>query len=448
MVSAQTELMDVEGSIKIGNTTESLEAGTIRYNPATEDIEGFNGTTWLSLSQTAPRPMSLGADKNPVTQSATIPQSFSGDGGFGNATAIDGNYLVVGAYRQNGFTGAAYIYCKTPAGWVEKQTITAPDADALDSFGYTVSISGDILAIGSTYDDDLGTNSGSVYTYKLVDDQWVLHTKLTAFNGHENMRYGISVSLCNNDLIVGARYSFGHKGAAYVYTLEDDSWSLQGYLKASEGDPGDDFGYSVSISGNHAIIGAPRLTYEGGGYGKVYIFSRENNAWSEQAIFTPDDEYVYTPIPQGYTDDYGASVAISGNYAIIGAPALDWDNQFPGTVEILCNNNNTWEKEVIMEPSDGKYTRGTSGYWGPADRYGFSVAIKGNMAIVGAIDDSNHGTNSGSAYILKRDAQGWYEYTKLLPSNNSSQDKFGYSVSTNGTNICIGAREMTAVFIY
>jgi len=347
---------------------------------------------------------------------------------FGWSVSIsdDGLTAIVGALYDddNGSnSGSAYVYKYINASWSQTQKLTASDGVAGDFFGRSVSISGDGLTaiVGANGDDDRGSNSGSAYVYKYINASWSQTQKLTASDGVASDFFGRSVSISGDGLtaIVGADGDDDrgtNSGSAYIYKYINASWSQTQKLTASDGAASDGFGYSVSISGDGltAIVGAYR---DNSSTGAAYIYKYINNAWTQQKITASD---------RAVGDVFGWSVAISddGLTAIVGAYR---DILSSGSAYIYKYNNGAWSQTQKLTASGGAAN----------DYFGYSVSISGNglTVIVGAYEDDDKGTNSGSAYIYKYINASWSQTQKLTASDGAADDRFGYSVSISGNGL-------------
>jgi hypothetical protein len=202
---------------------------------------------------------------------------------------------------------------------------------------------------------------------------------------------------------------------------------------ASDGDEYDYFGSSVSISGNYAIVGAPKHDPSGvTNQGAAYIFVREGNNWSQQAKLVASD---------GAADDeFGQSVAISGDYAIVGSPYCDiGSNGFQGAAYIYKREGANWSQQAKLTASDG----------GIEDIFGWSVSIDGEYAIAGAMLHSTVGIQwQGAAYIFYRTGDSWVQQAKLTGSDSGSLSHFGCSVSISGDHAIVGSEWEGAAYIY
>ena len=293
--------------------------------------------------------------------------------------------------------------------------IVASDGAADDYFGYSVAISGNYAIVGAYQDDDNGTDSGSAYIFNVTTGA-ELH-KLVPSDGAANDIFGISVAIDGNYAIVGARQDDDkgtNSGSAYIFNVTTGAELHK--LTASDGVAGDNFGHSVAIDGNYAIVGARQDDDNGSNSGSAYIFNVTTGA--ELHKLTASD---------GAADDYfGESVAISGNYAIVVAYADDDKGSNSGSVYIF--NVNTGAELHKLTASDGA----------ESDYFGISVAIDGNYAIVGAHADDDKGSGSGSAYIFN--VQTGAELHKLVASDGAASDQFGISVAISGIYTIVGAR--------
>ena len=312
------------------------------------------------------------------------------------------------------------------AGWLEEeQKLLASDGNAIDYFGYSVSISGDYAIIGASGDDVNGmVNSGSAYIFKWDGTGWVQQAKLTASDGNAGDDFGISVSISGDYAIVGAYFDddkgYG-SGSAYIFFRSGTSWSQQAKLTASDGATDDLFGRSVSISGDYAIVGADYDDDKGDYSGSAYIFLRSGTSWSQQAKLTASDGAA--------SDRFGYSVSISGDYAIVGAYGDDDNGTNSGSAYVFLRSGTSWSEQAKLLASDGA----------ASDYFGISVSISGDYAIVGAVYDDDNGTNSGSAYVFLRSGTSWGQQAKLLASDGAASDYFGVSVSISGDYAIVGA---------
>ena len=382
-----------------------------------------------SLSNKAKKLLTTPAKRN---QKIRASDGAGGDQ-FGFSVAISGDQAIVGAiYDDNnvGNSGSAYIFSRNDDGtWTQKAKLLASDGAANDWFGLSVDISGDQVVVGTAYTNDYGLSSGSAYIFSKNDDgTWSQKAKLLPSDGATADYFGISVSISGNQVVVGACYDDDNgadSGSGYIFSKNDDStWTQKAKLLASDGAADDWFGINVAISGDQVILGAPKDGDNGADSGSAYIFSKnDNGTWTQKAKLLASDGTA--------NDVFSNIVAISGDQAIVGAKFDDDNGSNSGSAYIFSKNDDgTWTQKTKLLASDGAAN----------DQFGFNVAISGNQAIVGAYFDDANGSDSGSAYIFSKNDDGtWTQKTKLLASDGASSDHFGGSVAISGNQAIVGA---------
>jgi hypothetical protein len=191
---------------------------------------------------------------------------------FGISVSIDGDYALIGADGDDAAKGSAYVFKRDGTIWTEEQKLLASDGATGDRFGRSVSINGDYALIGAPGDD---TWKGSAYVFKRDGTIWTEEQKLLASDGATNDIFGISVSIDGDYALIGAYGDDTYKGSAFVFKRDGAIWTEEQKLTASDGATGDYFGWSVSINGDYALIGADGDdTYKGSAY--VFIKESEN----------------------------------------------------------------------------------------------------------------------------------------------------------------------------
>ncbi len=424
--------LDVNGTIKVGNILAGAtpQAGMIRWNSTEQDFEGFNGNDWVSLTK-----YSEGwGETNSSFETYTVTAS---DGAasdyFGYRVSIDSNYVIVGAYGKdisgNTGQGKAYIFYWTGTTWTEQAQLTASDGAASDHFGCSVSISGDYAIIGAEYKDISGnSNQGKAYIFYRTGTTWTEQAQLTASDGTADDNFGCSVSISGDYAIIGADFKNvsgnSNQGKAYIFHRSGTTWTEQTQLTASDGAASDHFGYSVSIDGDYAIIGAEFKNVSGNTFqGKAYIFYRSGTSWTEQAGLTASDGAAY--------DYFGCSVSISGDYAGVGASRKDVSgNSNQGKVYIFHRSGTTWTEQDGLIATVGAAD----------DYFGCSIAIDDDYAVIGAYGRDVFGnSDQGKAYIFHRSGTTWSEQAGLTSSDGATYDHFGTGVSINGDYVIVGA---------
>ena len=275
--------------------------------------------------------------------------------------------------------------------------------------------------------------------YPLVVDPFVQQAELTASDGAAGDQFGFSIALSGdgNTAVVGA---FGHtvngnvyQGAAYVFTNSGGNWSQQAELSASDGAAGDWFGDSVALSGdgNTAVLGASGHAVNGNQIqGAAYVFTNSAGSWSQQAELTASDGV--------YDDEFGISVALSsdGNTALVGAlfHTVNGNTNYQGAAYVFTNSAGSWSQQQELTASDGA----------GGDLFGNSVTLssEGNTALVGAYAHTVNGNRyQGAGYVFTNSAGSWSQQQELTASDGAESDYFGNSVtlSSDGNTALAGA---------
>ena len=346
---------------------------------------------------------------------------------FGRAVSVSGDTAIIGAYHDsiNGINaGSAYIYGFNGASWVRLRKLFPSDVGPEDRFGTSVSIDGDVAIVGAVFDTDLGSRSGSAYIFRYDGTLWRWDAKLLASDGAIDDRFGRAVAIRGNVAVIGAIWDDDNgidSGSAYVFRYDGTSWVEEAKLLASDGAPLDKFGWSVSMDENLIIVGAKWNDVNDIDSGAAYIYRYDGTAWTQEAKIAPADG--------GLDDHFGYSVAIEGANAIIGT-TWDGDNGFKaGAAYAYHYDGAAWTQENKILPDDGT----------PNDRFGYSVSISGNQAVVGSFAHADNGLDAGSAYLFMRDDAGWVQQGELLATDGDIGDHFGRSVAISGDTILVGA---------
>ena len=308
----------------------------------------------------------------------------------------------------------------------ESAKLTASDGASFDNFGRAVALSAEHALIGAYLDDDKGSNAGAAYIFEMNNGNWVEAAKLTANDGAAGNVFGSSVSISENRAVIGARNDDDNgtsSGSAYIFALENGTWTQEAKLIASDGGPIEEFGSSVSISGTYAIVGAHQHDAFFTNSGAAYVYELQNGNWTEVAKLTPGDA------PAGGGGFFGIAVSISGDRALVGAHLDSEVGTFAGAAYVFERQNGVWTEVVKLTASDGA----------AEDRFGFQLSLDGNRAIIGSYHDDDNGTDSGAAYIFELENGSWNEVAKLTASDGAVDDEFGFSVSLSGNRALVGA---------
>ena len=426
-IFSQEEKLEVQGAIQISNSEDpSPDPGTIRWNDLTQDFEGYTGSEWKSLTKKEKFWGVMPNCTNTENSKITAADADTSDW-FGSSVSISGNYAIVGVPFDDDsgdHSGSVYIFKRAETSWTQQAKLTANDATTGDIFGESVSIYGDYAIIGAPHDDDDGSYSGSAYVFMRSDTSWTQQAKLTADDAEAEDYFGESVSIYGDYAIVSARLDDdggSRSGSAYIFKRTDTSWTQQAKLTADDAEADDEFGKSVAISGNYAIVGADYDDHGVTNSGSAYVFFRSGTAWTQQTRLNASDL-------SGY-HRFGHDVSISGNYAIVGAYGDDHAGALSGAAYVFFRSGTAWTQQAKLTADDAETD----------DRFGYCVSISGDCAIVGALWSDDGGSNSGSAYIFMRSGSTWTQQAKLTASDAEGDDRFGLSVSISTDYAIVGS---------
>ena len=314
---------------------------------------------------------------------------------FGSSVAISGNYIVVGAPRNNigavTHQGAAYVYFNNGGSWFEQQRLLANDGAANDWFGTAVAISGEHVAVGAPRADINGRqDQGAVYRFRRSGSVWTQEAKLTAEDGGEDDSFGWSVALSGFVLLTGAPKddigSNDGQGSAYIFGDSNVGFQTHRKLIASDGVMSDGFGTSVAIDGGTALIGAPfDQIGENEDQGSAYVFVRGgtnlNPVWLFQSKLRDE-------INGGPDDGFGGAVALRRDLALVGASQRNSNRS--GKALLFSRGGTVWTKrEPILTPITGE----------SSDRFGCSVALSQDGLIIGSSEGGN--ADQGEVYFFE-----------------------------------------------
>lgn len=324
------------------------------------------------------------------TQQATLTASDAETNAkFGNAVAIDGDTIVVGAPGPDDGTGtsAAYIFVRQAGAWSQQAKLVPAGTTGNQQFGSAVDLSGDSAAIGAILDADAGFNAGAVYVFGRSATTWSQQAKLFAQTPSVGDLFGFSVSLDGDTLAAGAPYADKgitvDTGAVNVFHRGVTGWQVEAVLSVANPGLSDRLGWSVALSGDTLIGGAPGRY----GRGAAYAFSRSGSSWNPSAEFSPAS-----------TDSdqlFGYSLGLDGSELVIGCP---FDNTYAtigGAAYFYHSAGASWVLDGFVSASDVA----------EEDQIGFAVALDGRQAVISSpFKNGMIGFDQGSAYIYSATA--------------------------------------------
>lgn len=393
LIYSQTEKVIIDGGVQVGTVQDApAVAGTIRWNPDTQDFEGYNGTEWVSLTFS---PDLWGVLNNVVNENGFIASDTPmANGYFGKSIDVEDEWIIIGEPGQN----KAYIIKKNAVTW-EIDTIFTNLHGAL-SFGDHVAITQD-YAMVSAFD--------SVKIYRYDGMEWILSQTLGIDNGFNNTTSIKSIDLEANEAIVGASDYVG------IFERSITTWSQTATVdRNGDGAAGDVYGFSVGIYDTVAVVGS---FLNNGFQGAVYVYHKQMGSWN-----------FVQKITRSNTSDlhFGSAVDVDNKYVYVGIEfgrsPLYIDRT--GTVEIFKYSSSWTMVDRIIPPQFNN-----DGY------FGRSLDVDGTTLIVGAFIE-------GAAYFYKRIGDKWYFQAKFIGSDAANNDEVGFDTAVSGNCAIISGHKV------
>lgn len=433
----------------------------------TESINNMTNNQWIDIKKTI---ISDQKANNLITNEDSYVKSFNPDNDdrFGWTVDVSGDTVVVGAYNEasnisgsntgdgsnNTVTsGAVYVFVRGDNTWIQQAYIKPSHIDFEIEFGKSLAIDGNTLVVGSPGDNrevsginppasnNNSTHSGAVYVYTRLGNTWTQQADIKPSNTKTGSRFGQSVAIDNNTIIVGADAESGdgsdpldislpRAGAAYIYTRTGTTWVEEAYLKASNPDEEDRFGWSVDISGNSVVIGAfgedsnasSQSNNLDSDSGAAYVFTRSGTAWTQQKYFKSQ---VNNP-----DDRFGFSCAIAGDQLMIGSPLYDNMAQTNvGVVEVFQRTGTNWNHSQFITSATG-------------GNFGWSMDMDSDRAIIGARGatfNTSSAIENGAAFSYELQLGNWEFQESYSAFNPDDYDFFGYDVGISPSTIVAGS---------
>lgn len=363
----------------------------------------------------------------------------AGDGAanayFGYAVSVSGNLAAVGAYGADSGRGAVYLFAQNQGGadqWQQVRKIRVIGGQPGDYFGFSVSLSGDTLAVGAPGDDAWGQDAGQIYVFSRNingADGWGLLARVGSADLSPGARLGHSVSLDVNLLVAGAPFAETggvQTGAAYVFhrAHAPQDFGQVVRLAASDGAAGDRFGLAVSASDGRVAVGAPMDdNTQGVDVGATYLYGSDEGGFNQWGLIQK-----FVRGLGGH--QFGFAVSLCGPWLLVGAPNADLGPGPFGLAYLFERNQggtDAWGQVRVL-------TGSPSG----APRFGAAVAVDGQKALVGA---SNEDTSGGAVHVFGRDEGGWGNWGpvgRLRAQGMAANDYFGSSVAMDGNLAVVG----------
>jgi len=361
---------------------------------------------------------------------------------FGDAVSLSEARMIVGVPRSDGGcdldpdcrdAGAAYIYQRGGTNWVEETAIRSADLAEDDRFGAAVDIDGTFALVGAPDNDDGGAKSGSAYIFELNGSTWAQRAKLNAFDAEAADEFGASVALSGNVAVIAARFDDDacptladcDSGAVYVYRYNGATWEFEQKITAHDAAAEDEFGYDVDVEDDVLIVGSRFDDDIEDRAGSAYVYRFDGTQWSFDSKLT-----VANPQPN---HGIGGAVSLSGNVTLLGAVNDSDGGIGAGAAYVFRYDGMTWQEEGKLTAADAS----------PFDNFGLVAAVNGTTAVVGAENEDDGGQSSGAAYIFRFDGSQWLQLARLKAVNPAMSDGFGAAVAISADSIVLGTPRRT-----
>lgn len=343
----------------------------------------------------------------------------------GKAVAIDGKTIVVGA--PFGGLGAAHVYSWGRAGWEQVAELVGSDTASGDRFGESVAIDGETIVVGAPFDDDTGTWSGSAYVFRRTRSGWTQDAKLTSPKAGAGDGFGASVSVEDATIVVGSPFDDRggvDAGAGYVFSRSRGGWDPTAVLNPSGASEDASWGGAVAIDGDRIVIG-PWFSFlnteRDTDPAAVYVFTRHRGSWDETARLSGSDTVT--------GDTFGSAVAIDRDRIVVGARLSDAVDTNAGSAYVFSWSVSGWEETAKLLATDAE----------AYDRFGWSVAVDGDRAVVGAPTwDQWPSSAHGAAYVFDLSLAAPVQEALLTASDLAPGDWLGWSVGVSGDTVVAG----------
>ena len=354
--------------------------------------------------------------------------------GFGRAVALDGTTAVVGAASHDGGAqdaGAAYVFEDTGGSWQQVAKLISLDLEDDDRFGFSVAVSGDRVVVGAPGEDSLGFGAGAAYVFEDQGAGWVQTAKLTAGDGAASDQFGTAVDVDGDRIVVGAifgeEFAFNPEvGTVYVYEHDGAAWNETAEIAdTSAGQLGDSFGSSLALQGTRLVVGSPHAHNGGTCRGRATVHELQAGSWSLEQRFEVsgiDPNFLH----------YGTGVALDGDRLLVSSPVGG-----PGAGFVPTGMVDVWEKPGSFWTRTARLAPDVTNPIGQG--FGVSVALEGDTILVGSDDFDAHADGQGAVHLFRPSPAGdWLLLSLLSPADAANGDLFGKAIDVSGGVALIG----------
>ncbi len=356
---------------------------------------------------------------------------------FGWDVSLSGDVLAVGSWTEADQAGAAHVFVRNQDTWEHQRRLTGAESDGWGRFGRTVSVSGDTLIVGAPRADDPEVGSGTAYIFSRTDGDWSLTKRLVNPGPGRWDYFGDAVAADGRSILAGIRGDDDeaeHSGSAQFYGANSAGlWEktvklIVAPVYGESGERAGNVGRTATADGNYVVLGAN---------GSAHIFQRNDqgtpydvtdDAWDFQTTVTPGDLNV-----RDFDDsDFGHGVALSGDTLAVSAP-VDYGCCAIGYVSVFRRSGNDWVEEArLMSPEADQAS------W-DQDYFGNSVSLHGDTLVVGAL-------RGNTVYVFVRNGSGQWKLRQTL--TGSSGDGFGHAVAVHEDTMVIRSTNLAQADVY
>jgi hypothetical protein len=372
-----------------------------------------------------------------TAQAALSAPDFAANDHFGQVViSAFGTTAIVGAPGKTvggqAGAGAAYVFVDNGSGWTYEAELTASDAGAGDGFATAVSTTkdGSTVVIGAPFKSVAGKpNAGAAYVFTRSGTTWTQKAELTGAPSGRGNQFGASVGINGEGALVAVgapvRTIAGHRraGAAYAFKRTGQLWSQNAFLTPSDGAAGDRFGWAIAVKETQVVVSSPFHANADGSSGTVYGFEAPTGTYEQKTVLTAGDGKA--------NDRFGWSLDISIATMVVGAPNHVVGTTHEGAAYVFTHNDRTgiWTPRTELTPADGQ----------AGDNFGIAVAISGTVVIVGdTLHDVGVNSAQGVAYVYTGAASTWTRQAELTAADGIAHTEFGQFVAASTTTVMVG----------
>lgn len=360
------------------------------------------------------------------TETADLPGFVAEYSYFGTTCALDGDWLFVLSPYYSNALGGGYVYHHDGTEWVRRTLFLAPDGRSYDHFGWSASLLGDVLVVGAPFSNpDGAADAGTAYMFRRMGEDWVFEQRIQASDRLPLDIFGTAVSAGDDVVLIGAPREdevASNAGAAYAFRFDGSSWQQEQKFTPSQPQSGLEFGESVALDGDVAVVGAQRQHVGSASEaGAVYVYRFDGTHWAEEQMLTASD-----PSDEA---GFGSHVSVDGDFIFIGAQRDSAAALRSGATYVFEYDGAAWIEVQKLVASDGDVLT----------FFGERIDVQGDIALIAAPNDHEAGFRAGAVYAFEHDGSAWVETQKFTGSDTLAEDTFGLGLALSNHRAAVGA---------